>query len=105
MSSGQLSMGPLNFLETERIGTQKAGLLVGASQGRRDPERDEGAGGGDVPGLPAQPLHCLHFYRHISIFLLPPFPVCKKGIPLWGDEMRWRKSKRNLKVAELKNCK
>jgi len=96
-------MRSLSFLETEKIGTWKAGLLVGASQEGCDPERCQAPGSGDVWGLPAQPLCCLWFYDNVSVFLLPPFPVCKKGIaPLESAEMKWRKSKSNLKIDASK---
>lgn len=75
-------------------------MLVGASQGRCDAEREQATGSENVQGLPAQSLCCLLSYGHVSIFLLPPLPACKKGIaPLKRAEMRRWKSKCNLKIA------
>lgn len=53
-----------------------------------------------------QPLHCLHPFGHLSVFLLHPFPACKRGFaPLGSAEVRWQGSKQSLKVAALENHK
>lgn len=68
MSSWHPSMGSPDFLQAARTGAQ----LPGSDMMQETDPRT-------YKWLLFQPLRCLHPFGHLSVFLLHPFPACKKG--------------------------